>query len=90
MQQPAAAQGPKKRPASAMDAVPTMQTVGGTSTTYNGGKIYVSFPQNAFRIIRDSNKGSTEVRVKWAGNKPDEEAWTKALKAIDDFWAKKS
>jgi hypothetical protein len=80
---PAAA--PLKRPVGCPRG-PPMQTASGMSALHGRGKIYVSFPNHCFRVIRDASVGSTEVRVRWSGAKPDEAAWAVAIDVIDKYW----
>ena len=50
---------------------------------YNGGKIYVSMSKLTFRTMLYFDRYSPERCVGWSGKKPDPEAWSRALDAID-------
>ncbi len=51
---------------------------------YRGGVIYSSLATKAFRVLTTSRDKYSEKREKWQAAKPTKQAWTKAVKHIDD------
>ena len=56
-----------------------------SSTSYNGGKIYVDVKHNRFRVIKDNNKPSQEASIKWNKKRPSATEWDDALSKIDEY-----
>ena len=57
--------------------------------SYKTGRIYWSFNQMCFRVIRQVPHYKTELKVKWKGKKPTGSAWKQAITAIDVYKPKK-
>ena len=58
---------------------------GSAAVNYKQGRVYTSTPRKSFRVIRAVPDYATELRVPWGADKPNQAAWKKALKAIEDY-----
>ena len=87
---PTAMASPLKRPAGAAPACgfgkkrprcPSMSQ--SDALLYNGGKVYNSIKKMSFRCLRVANNAYTEKSCAWKDDR--EQAWERALDAIDDY-----
>lgn len=55
---------------------------------YNGGIIYTAQKTKKFRALKVRGNNYTEASAAWGGAKPTKDAWTKCVKAIEQYHKK--
>ena len=73
----------KKPSGKAVTCKPPLPSIDAGVTHYKGGKIYISQSKKCFRIMLDAKNYASEVKERWVGSKPTQQAWVAALRRID-------